>query len=132
LCVKDIHTTLSHNINTITANHILIEGIGGIMVPLNADETYLDVLGAIPYPLILVVGMKLGCLNHALLSATALQARGIKLSGWIANQIDPNMSNYHENCNYLQQQLGAPLIATTPFQQGLQPTNFFEELFPCL
>lgn len=113
-------------------DYLFIEGVGGVMVPLNQNETYLDLLQVSPYPIILVVGMKLGCLNHALLTAEILKQRRLKLVGWIANQIDLQMEYYQENLDYLKQKLEAPLIAETPYQQAIQTTNFFTELFPCL
>ncbi|TXI99348.1 MAG: dethiobiotin synthase [Neisseriales bacterium] len=113
-------------------DYLFIEGVGGVMVPLNQNETYLDLLQVSPYPIILVVGMKLGCLNHALLTAAVLKQQGLKLVGWIANQIDPQMEYYPQNLAYLSQALDAPLIAEIPYQQAIQTTKFFTELFPCL
>lgn len=113
-------------------DYLFIEGVGGVMVPLNQNETYLDLLKAAPYPIILVVGMKLGCLNHALLTAAVLKQRGLKLVGWIANQIDSQMEYYQQNLIYLSQTLDAPLLAKIPYQQPIQTTKFFTELFLCL
>lgn len=112
-------------------DYLFIEGVGGLMVPLNQDETYLDLLQVAAYPIILVVGMKLGCLNHALLTVKALEQQGLKLVGWIANQIDPQMQYYPQNLAYLLQALDAPLLAEIPYQQAIQTTEFFTELFPC-
>ncbi|MBX9599067.1 MAG: dethiobiotin synthase [Burkholderiales bacterium] len=117
---------------SLDVDYLLIEGVGGVMVPLNQDETYLDLLQLSPYPIILVVGMKLGCLNHALLTAAVLKQRGLKLVGWIANQIDPQMEYYQQNLIYLSQALDALRLAEIPYQQTIQPTEFFSELFPCL
>jgi len=63
-------------------------------------------------PIILVVGMRLGCLNHALLTVEAIQARGLVLAGWIANQIDPQMQAFDENLSTLKQCVSAPCVAT--------------------
>lgn len=112
-------------------NHILIEGIGGLMVPLNRQETYLDLLNKLKYPIILIVGMRIGCLNHTLLTETILKNSGLGLAGWIANGVDPQMAAYTENLDYLKYKLSAPLLGTIPFQGHLQPTIQFKELFKC-
>lgn len=115
----------------LNVDYLFIEGVGGLMVPLNQNETYLDLLQVATYPIILVVGMKLGCLNHALLTVKALEQQGLKLVGWIANQIDPLMQYHPQNLAYLSQALDAPLLAEIPYQQTIQTTEFFMELFPC-
>lgn len=112
-------------------SHIIIEGIGGLMVPLNDEETYLDLLSKWNYPIILVVGMKLGCLNHALLTASLIRNYNLPLVGWIANQIDPEMLCHQENLNYLVHKLPVPLLATIAYKGQLQPTKSFKELFHC-
>lgn len=112
-------------------DYLFIEGVGGLMVPLNQDETYLDLLQAAAYPIILVVGMKLGCLNHAILTVKALERQGLKLVGWITNQIDPQMQYYPQNLAYLSQALDAPMLAEISYQQTIQTTEFFTELFQC-
>jgi len=66
-------------------------------------------------PVVLVVGVRLGCLNHALLTAQAIRARGLKLAGWVSNQIDPAMPAARENVAALAERLAAPLLATLPF-----------------
>ena len=92
----------------------LIEGAGGWLVPLNATETLADVcvdLGARP---ILVVGMKLGCLNHALLTAAAIAASGSELAGWVANCPTPEMAAFHDNVATLREKLTAPCLGVVP------------------
>ena len=116
---------------TLAMSHIIIEGIGGLMVPLNDEETYVDLLIKWNYPIILVVGMKLGCLNHALLTASILRHYSLPLVGWIANQIDPGMLCYKENLDYLVHKLPAPLLATIAYKGPLQPTKSFKEFFHC-
>lgn len=69
---------------------VLIEGAGGLLVPLNMNETWLDVLKILQVPIILVVGIRLGCLNHALLTTNVLLANQLPFVGWVANMIDPN------------------------------------------
>lgn len=130
--VTEITNTITRTLSqSITANHILIEGVGGLMVPLNEQETYLDLLMQWKYPIILIVGMKIGCLNHALLTENILKNNNLPLIGWIANQIDPQMLYYQENINYLAHKLSVPLLATIPYQSQLQPTKYFKEMFQC-
>ena len=97
------------------ADLVLIEGAGGWRVPLNHTETLADLAKELNLPVILVVGMRLGCLNHALLTAEAITADGLPLVGWVANQIDPMMSCYQENLDTLKVQLKAPLLAEIPY-----------------
>ncbi len=97
------------------ADLVLVEGAGGWRVPLNHNETLADLAKELNLPVILVVGMRLGCLSHALLTAEAIAADGLPLAGWIANQIDPAMSCYQENLQTLEAQLKAPLLAEIPY-----------------
>ncbi len=97
------------------ADIIVIEGIGGWMVPINQSETMADVAKEFGLPVILVVGMRLGCLNHGLLTYEAIRKSDLPLAGWIANQIDNDMLCMEENIAYLQQRIDAPLLSTIPF-----------------
>ena len=81
-------------------------------MPLNSHETTADVAGLLGLPVVLVVGVRLGCLNHALLTAQAISARGLKLAGWVSNQIDAAMPAARENIAALAERLAAPLLAT--------------------
>ncbi len=72
-------------------------------------------------PVILVVGMRLGCINHALLTAEAIAARGLNLAGWVANRIDPAMLRFEQNLDALRQRLSAPLLGVVPFQADGNP-----------
>jgi len=94
------------------ADVIVVEGAGGFCVPLGDNLDNADLAQALSLPLILVVGVRLGCLNHALLTVEAIQARGLVLAGWIANQIDPQMEAFDENLSALKQRIAAPCIAT--------------------
>ncbi len=94
---------------------LLIEGAGGWLVPLNDNETLADFAIAESLDVILVVGLKLGCINHAMLTANTINASGLKLVGWVANIIDPNMLVIDENIETIKQQIKAPLIATIPY-----------------
>ena len=100
---------------------LVVEGAGGFLVPLSETQTGADLAMALGLPLVLVVGMRLGCLNHALLTADAIRARGLTLAGWIANRIDPHFLCPEENLAYLRSHLGAPLWADLPFSPSPDP-----------
>ncbi|MFN7085136.1 MAG: dethiobiotin synthase [Burkholderiales bacterium] len=97
------------------ADTVIVEGAGGFCVPLNARETTADLAQSLGLPLLLVVGMRLGCLNHALLTAQAARARGLVLAGWVANQIEPGMPYLDENIAALEERLVAPCLAHVGF-----------------
>lgn len=101
------------------ADVVVVEGAGGFKVPLTASKDSADLAKYLGLPIILVVGMRLGCINHALLSAEAILARGLRLAGWVANRIDPKMRAYEENLAALRARLGSPLLAELPYV--LQP-----------
>jgi dethiobiotin synthetase len=98
------------------ADVVVVEGAGGLLVPLNADQDMADLAQALGLPLVLVVGMRLGCLNHALLTVETLARRGLLLAGWVANHLDPGMSAYDENLATLVRRIPAPLLAELPFR----------------
>lgn len=94
----------------------VIEGAGGWLVPLNADSTLADLASELGCGVVLVVGMRLGCINHALLTAAAIGAAGLPLAGWVANHIDPAMDVQDENVATLTDRLRAPLLGRVPWQ----------------
>lgn len=96
------------------ADFTVIEGAGGWRVPISATEFLSDFAIALQLPVILVVGVKLGCINHALLSAQAILSDGLKLAGWVANVVDPNCARLAENLATLQQLMPAPCLAEVP------------------
>ncbi|MCL2523882.1 MAG: dethiobiotin synthase [Betaproteobacteria bacterium] len=96
------------------ADFVVVEGVGGFRVPLGADGDSADLAVALGLPLILVVGMRLGCINHALLTAEAIAARGLRLAGWVANRIDPAMARFDANLQTLENLLPAPLLGVVP------------------
>ena len=96
------------------ADAMVVEGAGGFLVPLTPEHTGADLAQALGLPVLLVVGLRLGCLNHALLSAEAIRARGLPLAGWVANRIEPGMAAADDNIAFLRQRLGAPLLADIP------------------
>lgn len=97
------------------ADFILIEGAGGWRVPISSRETMADLARELGVGVILVVGMRLGCINHALLTAEAVRRDGLPLVAWVANQCGPRMACHEENVATLQQLLGAPLLGEVPF-----------------
>ncbi|MEW5771718.1 MAG: dethiobiotin synthase [Pseudomonadota bacterium] len=101
------------------ADLVVVEGVGGFRVPLSETTDTADLAVALGLPVVLVVGMRLGCLSHALLSVEAIEARGLRLLGWVANRIDPDMAAYDENLRALAGRLGAPLLAELPHQPGM-------------
>src|SRR5574343_612636 len=96
------------------AGLVIVEGVGGFRVPLGPDGDSADLARHLALPVILVVGMSLGCINHALLTAEAIAARGLTLAGWVANRIDPAMARFEENRNTLERLLPAPRLGSVP------------------
>lgn len=105
---------------------MVIEGAGGWRVPLNNRQTLADVTKLLRIPVILVVGMKLGCINHTLLTVESIVKDGLQLAGWIANRADPQMSCYDENLETLKGMLSAPLLAEIPHIEDCAPENIAE------
>lgn len=103
------------------ADALVVEGVGGFRVPLTDDFDMADFSAALQLDVILVVGLRLGCLSHALLSAEAIAARGLKLAGWVANQVDPAMPHQGDNLQALRQRLAAPLLGVVPWMHVPAP-----------
>lgn len=97
------------------ADVAVVEGVGGFRVPLNTSQDTADLARLLGLPVVLVVGMRLGCLNHALLTAQAIEAAGLPLAGWVANRIDPEMTAFEETLAALERRLGAPLLGVVPY-----------------
>lgn len=96
------------------ADWVVVEGIGGWFVPLSDDTTVADLARLLCLPVLLVVGMRLGCLNHALLTVDAIERGGLVLAGWVANQIAPEMALFEENVYTLKRRLVPPLLGVVP------------------
>ncbi|HRE87104.1 MAG TPA: dethiobiotin synthase [Accumulibacter sp.] len=103
------------------ADAVLVEGVGGFCVPLGRTHDAADLAAALKLPVIMVVGMRLGCINHALLTQQAILARGLPLAGWVANRIDPAMLRCSENLAALRERLTAPLLGVV--EHGTTPEN---------
>jgi dethiobiotin synthetase len=103
------------------ADVVIVEGVGGFRVPLGPATDTAQLAQRLALPVILVVGMRLGCLNHTLLTADAIAARGLKLAGWVANHVDPRMAAADENVRALEQRIAAPLLARIAFASAPDP-----------
>ena len=105
---------IRHKFDSLAAasDWIIVEGAGGWLAPINERETMADLARALDLPVLLVVGLKLGCLNHAQLSRVSIEARGGRFAGWIANAIDPAMARRAENLAALETLLGEPPLAS--------------------
>jgi dethiobiotin synthetase len=97
------------------ADAVVVEGVGGFRVPLSSEFDTADLAQQLGLPVILVVGLRLGCINHALLTAEAIAARGLTLAGWVANGIDPAMPHAEANVDALAARLSAPLLGGVPW-----------------
>jgi dethiobiotin synthetase len=98
----------------VTHSRVVVEGIGGWQVPLAPDLFAADIAKQWQLPVILVVGLRLGCLNHALLSAQAIVADGCRLLGWVGNRVDPAMDAVEENLATLRELVPAPCLGVLP------------------
>ncbi|RKP58740.1 dethiobiotin synthase [Pararobbsia silviterrae] len=96
------------------ADYVVVEGVGGFRVPLDEQLDTGDLAVALGLPVVLVVGMRLGCLSHALLSAEAIVARGLTLAGWVANRIDPDFALADANIDTLRRRFASPGVASGP------------------
>lgn len=103
------------------ADLVVVEGAGGFMIPLNARQTSADLASSLKTPVVLVVGMRLGCLNHALLTRSAIAAAGLTCAGWVANCTMPEMPQLERNIGSLEERLDCPLIGTVPYRPAMTP-----------
>ena len=105
------------------ADVVLVEGAGGLMVPLNARQDIADLAAMLGLPIILVVGIRLGCINHALLTAQAIRQKNLRLAAWVANQIDLGMHSFDENVQALEARLNVPLLGIVPYLTNIGQDN---------
>ncbi|WP_119328773.1 dethiobiotin synthase [Cysteiniphilum halobium] len=115
LNVEKLIVQTKHSLAQINSDITFIEGAGGLLTPLNYQETWVDYLKVLDIPVLLVVGMKLGCINHALLTESYLKQQQIPCIGWIANCIDPGMHVLKENILTLERMLNIPKITDIQF-----------------
>lgn len=97
----------------------IVEGAGGWRLPLNQEEFLSQVVQRLSLPVILVVGVKLGCLNHALLTQEAMLADGVQIAGWVANMVDPAMSVAQQNLDSLHHLMSSPCLGVVPYFSAL-------------
>ena len=105
------------------ADAVVVEGVGGWMAPLSGDLMQADLARALDLPVVLVVGLRLGCLNHASLAARAIAADGARLVGWIASEVDPGMARMDDNMALLAARLPAPCWGRLPHRAGPDPAR---------
>jgi dethiobiotin synthetase len=106
------------------ADVVVVEGAGGFRVPINHEQTMADLVVKLNLPVIMVVGVRLGCINHALMTAGSIRAVGLNLVGWVANRIDPNMPAIEENILTLKAMLKAPCVADVAWGEEPQFIDF--------
>jgi dethiobiotin synthetase len=111
-----------------SADVVVVEGVGGFLVPLNARQTGADLAQRLGLPVLLVVGMRLGCLNHALLTRRVIDAHGLHCAGWVANCITPDMDRAKENIEALDERLACPRLGVVPFQRDVSPESVARHL----
>lgn len=97
------------------AEVVIVEGVGGFRVPLGDQWDTADLAQILNIPVVLVVGLRLGCINHTLLTVEAIQARGLELAGWVGNRIDPDMAAFEQNLRTLEQHIPAPCLGVLPY-----------------
>ncbi len=103
------------------ADAVVVEGVGGWQVPIGDSATMADVARLLDLPVMLVVGIRLGCINHALLTAQAVRAAGLALAGWVACRVDPACERPDENVAAIGERLGAPLLGDIPWLESASP-----------
>lgn len=132
-------STISQLAKTIEADYLVVEGVGGWCVPLGESLLLSELAKAMADEVIIVVGMRLGCINHALLTAAQVDRDGLPLKGWIANHVDPDMQAQSENLATLQTLMPCALLGTLPWQNSdrqipelkIRGTNLFKNGFSC-
>jgi len=111
-----------------SADTVVVEGVGGWAAPLSAELMQADLVRALDLPVVLVVGLRLGCLNHAALSARAVLADRCRLAGWIGSEVDPHMARRDDNLALLRALLPAPCWGWLPYQASPDPRSLVERL----
>ena len=109
---------------------VVVEGVGGWAAPLSASLDQAGLVRSLSLPVVLVVGMRLGCINHARLAARAIAEDGCELVGWIANHVDPAMERQDENFEILTSRMQVPCWGRLPFQPGADASLLGRSLHP--
>lgn len=110
------------------SDHLVVEGVGGWRVPLGPSLSVSDLPSALGLPVILVCGIRLGCINHSLLTVESIKASGARLTGWVANQIDPDMLARDENLATLAALLAVPCLGVVPWMASADPRRVAKHL----
>jgi dethiobiotin synthetase len=111
------------------ADFVLIEGAGGWRVPISPTETMADIAKQLEIKVILVVALRLGCLNHALLTAEAIRKDGLEIVGWVGNRIDDQTMGYEDlNISTLKSALAAPCLGILPYTKGQAPSSLVDQI----
>jgi dethiobiotin synthetase len=105
------------------ADLVVVEGVGGWLVPLSDDTTVADLAVHLALPVVLVVGLRLGCMSHSLLTVESVRGRGLRLAGWVASVLDPGMPALEENLRALARRLDAPLLGCLPYAPRATPED---------
>ncbi|MDB5754028.1 MAG: bioD, partial [Massilia sp.] len=102
---------------------VVVEGVGGFRVPLSDNFDSADLAAQLNLPVVLVVGLRLGCISHSLLTVEAIVARNLVLAGWVVNEIDPDMEFADENVEAQLQRIPAPLLGRIPYMESPSAAN---------
>ncbi|MCW8994296.1 MAG: dethiobiotin synthase [Psychromonas sp.] len=112
-----------HDLQQKNADFVLVEGAGGWRLPIDSQQMLSEWVSRHNLPVILVVGMKLGCLNHALLTYESILNDGLQVAGWIANQLQPDMPGYEQNLRLLSEKIDAPMLAHIPYLSDINEAD---------
>jgi len=112
------------------ADWLLIEGPGGVQTPITGKDTTADLALAIGFPVVLIVGLRVGCLNHATLSVELLQQKGLRIAGWIGNEHDGAMAELEPTVHTLEKQIAADCLAIIRWQPRLDRQQLARQLHP--
>ncbi|CCD40871.1 Dethiobiotin synthetase [Candidatus Paraburkholderia kirkii UZHbot1] len=118
----------AHKTASAKADIVVVEGVGGFRVPLDDTHDTADLAVALNLPVVLVVGMRLGCISHALLTVEAIMSRGLTFAGWVANRVDPTMLYPDENLETLRARIDAPLLRVIPHLASLDAARAADSL----
>lgn len=116
ICIDPVVIQKAYEILAAAHDCVVVEGIGGWRVPLSADFSTVDLVRLLRLPVVLVVGLRLGCINHALLSHECMQNDGVQIAGWIASRLVPEYGEAEETLQLLEQNFPAPLLGVLPYQ----------------
>jgi len=120
------------SVMSMSVDYIFYEGVGGWKVPINETETLADLARALDLPILLIIGLRVGCLNHALLTYEAISRDNLRIAGWIGNVIEKNMPALDQHINTLSEKMAAPYLGTVPYLQNPNDSHLFFNIAPFL